>query len=790
MLDYIRRISIFNRIFNVKRNEWSRITLAWMIRFFYRFGFVMGWTVLVAMFVTRYGISSLPYLFILTAIFTVIGSFFYSVVLEKFRRNDVMIVTIITASLVLFLATRFAVSNQVLFFSLLITSVAVFLMQLKMLLNSYVEDMFNPLESERTFPLIEASETVGGILAGLTVTFLASGIEVFQFVYLWIVTLVLIIPLVLIYEMIDDKVEKISNNRAKSHLGVFDKLKTQLSGCPRQLAYIKGLFLIVFFQWLIFNLLEFQYTSAVYANVSEVVRDAGSGFEHAFVHDLGALFILFSSSALLVQFFVGSRLINYLGVMGSMLLHVVVTFFSLFGLTIMPNFYTAILTKNNFTITSVIYTNAYHSSYYAIKAGVRDHIREFLEGIVRPIGAIVGTLALIILQRFFGGDSLIFAVNFLMIISVIFAFIVTYRQQDKYTEVALEDLNFHADKQIRFNAIDILAQKGHKASLNDLRRVLKDSKEAVSVRVKVLRAFGELSSFEVLDDVVDCFKSSNLAIRIAALECLSSYKILRGRTNKNIFSKYNLISSLKKLYKKETDPIALVSIIHLMSQLSVVSTAEFLFSILDKGKGSNKAEAIIALGRYKDLDIAIVLEPFLRSKEIHERINAAISLYRYPDMRDESLHIISAFLFSGKPAKVAYALFAIGELKLKDKRKMCIKYLSSNNSLLKMHAAIALAKMRYFKSVPILVDLIFSEKQSVAEQTMFLSKKVDSVIASNMTKVIHHIVSQKVQDISVECDDIAQLDSQSLKHLRWCYNLVDEYEEMENIDGILVKKMI
>ncbi len=789
MLDYIRGISIFNKIFNVKRNEWSRIALAWMIRFFYRFGFVIGWTVLVAMFVTHYGISSLPYLFILIAIFTIIGTFFYSVILDKFKRNTVMISTIFAATLVLFLAAYFA-KYQILFFALVITSVSVFLMQLKMILNAYVEDMFNPLESERTFPLIEASETVGGILAGLTVTFLANSIEIFQFVYLWIAVLILIIPLVLIHESVSGGVKLISAHKSRKCIGIWDKLKNEISGGSKQLNYIKGLFLIVFFQWLLFNLLEFQYTLSVYENVSEVVMDAGSGFEHAFVHDLGALFILFSSSALLVQFFIGSRLINYLGVIGSMLLHSVVTILSLFGFTVMPSFSTAVLLKNNFTITTVIHTNAYHSSYYAIKEGFRGQVREFLEGIVRPIGAIAGTLALIVVQSLFKGESLVFAVNFLMISTVIFAFIVTYKQQNKYTDVALEDLNIENNKHVRFNAIDILAQKGHRTSLVNLCKILKDKNEPVSVRVKILKTFGELGDLTVLQNIIHCFKSPIFAIREAALESLSSYKALCVRNNKNILAKCNLISSLKNLYKKEPDSIALVTIIRLMSQISVVATSEFLFSVLEKRKSGGKAEAIAALGRYGDVNVAALLQPYLKSRIPKEKISAAISLYRHSDMRDESLHIISSFLFSNQSAKISQALFAIGELRLKDKKKICIKYLHSKNSTLKMHAAVALAKMRYLKSIPVLVDLIFSDDEDIAMKTKFLVKKIDAVIVSNLTKVVNHIVSQRVEDIASECEEISDLKIDALKKLRWCYCLVDEYEEIENIDGIMKSKMI
>ena len=54
--------------------------------------------------------------------------------------------------------------------------------KIKIFIDSFIEDLFSPLQSERTFPLIEAAETFGGIIAGLTITFLSNSIEIFKFI--------------------------------------------------------------------------------------------------------------------------------------------------------------------------------------------------------------------------------------------------------------------------------------------------------------------------------------------------------------------------------------------------------------------------------------------------------------------------------------------------------------------------------------------------------------------------------------------------------------------------------
>lgn len=787
MLQSLGQIEILNKIFNIRGSEWSKIGVAWLIRFLYRISFVVGWTILVAMFVAKYGIYSLPYLFVLNAVFTAIGTFFYSTFIDRFSKQQIMVATVFVIGIVLFWASQISILNPVLFFSLMIVVISVFLMQFRIILIGYTEEMFTSLESERTFPVIEASETLGGIVAGIMITFFASYIPTFKFVYLMIAVLFLTIPLILFYRNEDEAITAVKENFSRSDsIPLLSKVKKIFTG-EKHRAYIKGLFLIVFFHWLIFNLLDFQYTKAVYQNVSSVILEAGSGFEHAFVHDLGILFILFSTSALLVQFFLGSRLVNYLGVVGSMLLHPIVTLLSLFGLTISFNFNSAVLAKNNFTITSVIHTNTYHSAYYAIREDLRGHVREILEGIVRPIGAIAGTMILIVLQRFFVDDQLVFYVNILMIVATCWLFYVTYLQQEKYTQVAADDLLNSSDRNVRFDAIDILAQKGHKSSIPVLIKVMLDNNESISLRIKILRALADFQNSEMILEIIKCLDSDKSAIREAALETIASYKILKGNSQKNLFLKFILIDRLKKLYQTEENEDVLSKIIRLMSILSNITTVEFLFDVLKSAKGQSKIEAIYALARYNDEDVAVSIVPYLKSRHQAEQIYAAIALFRFKKFRDDCFHLISSFIFSDVPSKIAYGLFAIGELRLKNKRKLCLKLLDSNDLTIKMNAAIALAKMACDDAIPALIELLFSENAEVSRKTKKMLRNVDVRISKNVDRILRHLAVTEVEKLLKEdnVDSLSELKNDKLEKLKWLYGLVEEYEQVEAIDNLI-----
>lgn len=419
---------LFNRIFNVQSGEWPRILGAWVMKFLLRMALVVTWTLMIAMFVSRNGIGNLPFLFIFNAIFSILGAFLASFAIRKIRRKSLMLILVFAAIFFFFLSKILSSFDSQMFFMMLFIAEGIFLVQLKIALDGFIEEKFNFLQSERTFPLIESSETVAGIFGGVLLISLSSVIDTMNFVFFIIAVLFLFSSFVVLLHFARNG-EKPNTKRKHSFVHLKDECLSRSYS-----SFVIYLFFIVLLQWLIFNLLEFQYTNAVYKTSSNTILEAGSGFEHVFVHDLGALFILFSGSTLLVQFFLGSRLVKYLGVVGTMIMHAVVTFLSLVGLFVSFNFYTAVFAKNNFSMTSSLNTTAYQSAYYAISDGIRDYTREVLEGIVRPAGALLGTALLIFLQKYVESEDLTFYISLLLVFFSLLLVITTYFLQNLYSK--------------------------------------------------------------------------------------------------------------------------------------------------------------------------------------------------------------------------------------------------------------------------------------------------------------------------------------------------------------------
>ncbi len=777
-------IEIVNRALNVRAREWPRIIYAWMMRFLYRTGFVIGWTLIIALFVTYYGISALPYLFIIQGSFILMGSFFYSILLDRYEHKKIMLGTLFFACAFLLFSLVFVETNQVVFLSLLLVSVSIFLGQLRILLVGFVEEMFTPRESERAFPLVEASETFGGVVAGLSITLLVSVIPTYYFVYIWVLCLALLFLMIAFSDLV------VSNYIVHKGGGdddedIIKKVKEAFNSISHG-KFIKGLFLIVFFNWLLFNLLEFQYTKAVYDNLSEVIVESGTGFENIFIHDLGILFAIFNAVALLVQLFLASRLIKFLGVIGSMILHPIVTFLSILGISFDFNFQTAVLMKTNFTVTTMLHHDAYHSSYYAVKRRLRSYIHELSEGVVRPLGAICGTLVLLLLQFLFPeNSSLIFALNVSMLIVAALLFFFTLREQEIYTSSALHDLMNDDDKDAQLEAVDILSAKGHRSALPILRDILKDESRPLSLRLRILEALGDQQDLDLIGDIIDCFQSPRSSMRSMALDVLLNFHKLGKETAKNLFFEVKLVNALKELYRREEKEELSSKIIILMAKISPVIAFDFILDILERGDQAMKPHAIYALGSYQSEEITEYLRPYLDSDSADIQANAAVALGRFKDLRDAVEVVLTDLLDSGDAKKIVSALYAIGELNFIGRTGDCLEFLEVENLNVRMASAFALLKLGDKAAIKSMEEFLFEGSPELSWRVQTMLSNMKGRLVNKIIRLVRKTAYGKIKTIVKNIDTFTDLDLDQLIELRRLYCLVELFTEVESIDVII-----
>ncbi|MBI2634826.1 HEAT repeat domain-containing protein, partial [Candidatus Peregrinibacteria bacterium] len=293
----------------------------------------------------------------------------------------------------------------------------------------------------------------------------------------------------------------------------------------------------------------------------------------------------------------------------------------------------------------------------------------------------------------------------------------------------------------RMNAVDILGQRGHWHILDVLRKILHDAGEKPELRLRVLHTLGELTLTEAMEDLIICFHSKNAEIRAAALDALARYRIFSSK--KEIFVKWNLFHELEDLYERETDEENISRIIFILSKISNLEVVEFLLGVLKKADVKHKHDAIMALGKFEDDGVVKFIAPFLQSKNPEEQMSAAIALAAFNKTKLEARELIAGFLNSRDSEKLAWGIYAAGELKIKDKKYLCHKYLTSKDKDLRMQAAAALVKFGDQVALQAVLDILVNAPATVSGKLKSLLRNLDGRTLWHIEKMYQEALFHK-----------------------------------------------
>ncbi|MBN1494270.1 HEAT repeat domain-containing protein [Candidatus Peregrinibacteria bacterium] len=687
--------------------------------------------------------------------------------------------------LVLFTALLFITINQFVFIILSIGALAVFFSQIYILNTAFIEDLFSPLESQRTFPIIESAETIGGIIGGLLITFFAGQIQSFIMIYIMIVSLLLICPIVFAHRQLLKKLPFIRFKKkkitAKLSLQVIKESFAHMGNYP----FFKVILMIILGQWIITNLLDFQYTSAVYEGVSESVNA-----EAELTHGLGSLHIIFYSFALFMQLIVASRIISSLGIVGSLMLHPLVTLFSLSVLFFRFGFTSAVLTKLNFEMTNIVYLNAYHSTYYALEHKAREQLREVLEGFAQPVGSLLGMFFLLFFEFIFKGNFLTTAVTVFMAVIASGMLFVLLKNEHKYTHISVKNLLHSNNIPLQLNAIEVLAQKGHKGTADVLTKTLKSKQIDTKVRIKILETLGHMQEKKSLLEIIDNLKSDSANVRSAALKALNKFEKIEKDIINFPFSNHRINEELQKLFAIESDKNTKALIISIIIKINKNNLVPFVFELLNSKDNRLIADSIAVCSYFNDINLLHYLLPFLESDDPKIRGNTVVALWQFKHYRAQLLPVLEQLLNSKVKQEKIAGIRVVGEIKAVYERIRLRNYIQSDDNETRLEAGIALCKMGYNEGVLPIIDMIVSDNQILKDRALHAVESMNKNIIKNINSKLLMRISAYINTILSESDTISfdDLPIDRLIKLRNAYELVNDHEEVENINAIIDNK--
>lgn len=654
------------RALNVSSAELPRVLYGWALRFIFSFGEIIGWTVVIAVAVSRFSIETLPIVFLGRAIFTIIGMMFFSVLIDRITARQILALNSLFAGVTLF-AAFYNFSNGVVFLILALIASGMFLSQISIIISNYLEDFFTPREAERVVPLIESSETIGGILGGILLATLPFSELSGNILFIWIGTFGLFVALLYAFQprlpFYLRKLDEESHEKYKPRFN-WNAIVKSVSEI-RRVPFLQILLTVLIFHWVIAHFIEFLYTKAVDESV-HVVNEAEHGA--SLVHGLGALHIFLHGSALMVELFVSSKVLKALGNFAGFMVHVVLTLLSSISLLFGFGFTTAVLARNNFEMTTIIQRNAYETAYYAFRYGTLRSLREFFEGVVYPGATIIGTLLIIGIEHFFLEGHLMYVIPFMLVSLTLGMGLFALQLQKRFTEMTVQNL-YSSIPIAQHHAVEIISQKGHGDSFEHLARLFQKYDD-VPLKKKVLSSIAALGNVKAAEFLLEVACSGD-AFSIFALKAL-----------------VELGGSLRRT--KASDAIR-----------GPVSTG--LQSLLEKSPDENVQ--LLALKGLAQYDPRLI-EQYLDSPRPILQAEAAVQLWQMNLHKRKIRRLVHSFLKAGD--KDAYRALAhmVGSIPLKQVKGALMPHHSSDDDELRLLSLYCLVKSNHFRELPTLMNLL------------------------------------------------------------------------------------
>ena len=826
-----------NIALNVAPHEWPRIILSWFLKLFAHAGMIMGSTILLALFVEQYGINKLPFLYISSALFVVFGSLAFAFVIERFTKKYEIILTTAFAGALLYFAPLFAETTMV-FYLMMFSALSIFVTQLNIIIALFIEELFSPLESERTFPIIESSEPIGGILAGLILTV---GVTKFHLSALDLLTYVagflgLIIPFLIISLKISNKIPKLEHSSEVEEHRVNRVEKTikglrHIKGMP----FLKGMVVVVFLQFAFINLIEFQYTTILEENIShgndghavveeveaphaaapvidnhghnnhkentehkaanshteEIHGAAGGDHSHAdaLTHGLAFWHVMFSLLAFIVQTITASRIHNKLGIVKSMRMHPLATMLTSLTMLFKFSFAPVIAARGIFEITTIMHRTAYHASYYALKKSIREHVKEFLEGIIRPLGTIAGTTLLFGILYYIPEEFNHAAISLMMVIIMGTMMTVLARMKSQYTLIAKKNLDSRTSNIEKLEAIEILAQKGHDDVSIILGKNIHD-RQHVQIQCKILETLGNLKDIDSIPDILKSFEVKERKVQLQAAQALAQFPNLGQHFFSQSFAKHRVISALESLFLKSRSKKVKSAVIQVFQNINNADIIPFLLKVLDNKDPEIVADAIYVCGLFNDANSAHYIEKYLFDE--HPRIKSAaiISLWNFPQHRLKCLIQLTQMLSCKDDEMKISGIYAVGEIKAVQELPRLKKLLQSENERVQCHAAIAMAKMGELNAAHLVVNFLMHSNKKLSDTTHKLITRLPGHIKKTVKHLLRHRVSHKIHMvlISYKHNTLDQLPIEVLRELQKYYEVLGEMKEVLKIEEELERR--
>jgi len=803
--------SIFHKL-GVSEREAAPLRISWSLRCLYQVGFIISWTIVTALFVEQFGIEHLLWLFLGEAIIMLMGTNIASIILSRCNLQTYLFTTIILTLTSLMIAFGYHVED-LRFFIFLILAKDLFAFQTSAALFRQDEHFFSPSEAIKTMPFVESAITVGAVLgAALTVQAL-NFLDTQQVLWLWCGALSIMALIITSTPVVLHSIPQFSL-KASSEERVHKNPLREAMRLLRKTRFLRFAVILVLLQASVFAVVEFEFTKDVQSHIMphhEVHHETGHAthfplqasfftevkerihdiaeettvaikqastnliVHETLAHDLGMFHLLFSLGALFVQLILTSKVLERLGVIGSIVSYNAILFLSLFGM---------ILGYGNVNLLRALQHGfhslgdaPYHISFYSFRSSARESIRIFLEGIVKPCGILLAVGMLLWIP----GGSIFYA---LLGITALLLFLTPFLRSD-FTALSEENIEkSHENITEKMHAIEVLSQRGHHRPVTILARELQKPKTPLIVQKKIIQTLTKLNSPKILHTYLEMLRSKDISQEIKAriLSSLLEMKSLTSYWSNHAFGQYHLIAVLEELFQSSTDRyFRKLVVMNMFVHLPLHKVVPFFLKTMKKADNDLKAVCLRSCTVFDDPEILHYVRPYLDSKVPRIRGHAVMALWEFGDKKELRSVLKDLLSHKANEEAVIAGIYAIGEVKDDAFRKKLWDLSHKKNPEIKMQALIALAKLNDVRATDPLVEIIFGEDEMLAKRAYGMLRRVPESFQDHIKQIIHCEVCSRVSEVIHpenvhKLDDLRSLPQKAIDRMKRWYTLGEKYD--------------
>ncbi len=328
---------LFRRLFDIREGEGFTASLMFVILFLLIACLMIIKPIRNSLFLVKFGVEKLPYVFVLVALFSAAVASLYSRYSRRIRLNNLISITILIsiASLLIFwFLLNFGFLGNWIFYAFYIW-VAIFGVVVTAQFWLLANWIFNAREAKRLFGFIGAGAISGGIFGGYLTTYLAPVLKTGNLIFFCIGFLIICLFLIqMVWRRSERRGlgEKISRRRRMNRPESTDN-PVKLILNSRHLLYLAG---IIGVSVIVANLVDYQFSAVASAIITDT--DKLTAFFGFWVSTLSII-------ALIIQLFLTGRILRHLGVTASLFFLPVGLLIGAAAILVNPSLWTAILIK-------------------------------------------------------------------------------------------------------------------------------------------------------------------------------------------------------------------------------------------------------------------------------------------------------------------------------------------------------------------------------------------------------------------------------------------------------------